>query len=338
VSDRTIFTATQSLLSALHGIPALLYFDSFFLAPSVDIATSQCNIDFARRTLFSDAHICPQYYYASIAHDQATVPAGVPVVSYRFGVWPFMNKPPPIWSMRRSGNHQPEEIHVVMAHFLFEALLVRAGRYFGCHEFQKAPPGHLRLFMAEEHEHGLCPTQHAYIYSPLSKGAGNPGLEEGAISNEGIIGSSWKFYEDSPGKPGWIFEGSAVPMYPVLSFFVPVFDLKPKYNIGYLKSYGCMGKVLVWVGDVDPSQLSRKDLSEKCSVIIDGNWKNKESMFQVAAFSPPSECIIGTENRGKQGLWSSMHFRPLSQSDLHVEGCQGIVNKFKLEYIESCSL
>jgi hypothetical protein len=235
-SDRDITSATRRIVEACEKLlvhneeqeakrgPALLYFDSFFSAPSAEIAEGHCNrapdhiradeFQWKRAPLRADPHLCASYYYAGTNHDQITVPNGVPIVSYRVAVWPFLTIPPVEKYMAPGGYDQPQEVHERMAELLGGALISRARRLAGCvganssFVIPDSRTGTVALFKSEERAEGLC-LENAFGLSAISF-LGLSSLEAKALFPPDSAGSKgfWKFGEDRPGKPGWIHEVS----------------------------------------------------------------------------------------------------------------------------------
>jgi len=182
----------------------------------------------------------------------------------------------------------------------------------------------------KEREEGVCGLSGTnFMVSPTSGGLKSSAILHGT---DDAIEQKWNYYEDSPGKPGWIFEG-LVEGNAEISFELQMIHGPPLYNIGYMRSYGCWGKVQVWAGTLDPWR-SNGSAVGSCGIILDAHWSGHESLYQTTAFTPKEECVLGTGS-GKHVV-AQLNFRPIPNSDAATSGCDGSQNKFKLEYIEGC--
>jgi hypothetical protein len=343
ISDMTMISATQRIISsiALHNSNSennrfhrdyigLLYFDTFYKASNHHEASVHCGRVRGRRSLRSDPNMCAAYYYASNNHDQATIPSGVPVISYRYAVWPFLDNPPPEKYMASIGFTQPQHVHNYVGRLIAGALLDRARNQFKCLNSTSKSSDRLMYFANKEREQGICGLSGTnFMVSPTSGG-----LKRLAVFNltDPTNRQPWNYFEDFPGKPGWIFEG-LIENNAEISFELQMINGPPLYNIGYMRSYGCWGKVQVWAGTLDPWRLNGTAVGS-CGIVLDAHWSGHESLYETTAFTPEQKCIIGT-GTGKRRA-ARLSFRPIPSSDAGIPGCNGTRNKFKLEFIEGC--
>ena len=204
-------------------------------------------------------------------------------------------------------------------------LLLTSGRIQRVQELSGYNTTHLSTRFPELDKNilGNCPNKHKLSYSPFS----NPSIEAvGRVA----VSQSWKYYEDRPQKPGWIFEGRPTPnatlTFPVLYYGTKV---APLITVGYLRSYGCYGQLQVWVGNSDPWATDSKSL-DLCGIIIDGKWNDSISLYQSISFSPHSKCLTGVSVVSKQAQ-VPLHLRPVAKAE---DTCANV--KFKLEFIGCC--
>jgi len=197
------------------------------------------------------------------------------------------------------------------------------------------------LFQTEEKKEGLCPSDKktSTMTAALGFSSHKSTLEAGA-SLQGSVLQNWRFYEDRPGKPGWIFEGRETT---ILSF-----DVRHKLiNIGHLKSYGCYGKIQVWAGDRDPWKRAvggtpvNQTLIGSCGLVIDTHWGEKYSLLHMSPFRMSPECLTSAnrfflEATTKRRTAIQLHLRAVQGSDSGIEGCSGSSNKVKIVQISSC--
>ena len=100
----------------------------------------------------------------------------------------------------------------------------------------------------------------------------------------------------------------------------------PNVNIGYLRTYSCMGRVRVWLGTGDDGH---------CALELDGHWNDSVSLVETADFRPPPGCLASEAARG--GIMTAeLRVVPVRGSDARLPGCSGAANKFKLVYLEAC--
>jgi hypothetical protein len=266
-------------------------------------------------------------YYAAINHNQETLRKGVPVVSFQFGVWPLLHSPPPVALVPSSFNirHAGIATHTLIALFLSEAIREKVEVLGGNMDrsnvnlrsrFQEFDKGSL----------GSCPNKFALSYSPFS----NPSIEAA-----GQVGAtqSWKYYEDRPQKPGWIFEGrpnsNAILTFPIRYYGT---NAPPLITLGFLRSYGCFCQLQVWIGVTDP--WATADNMGFCGITIDGKWDDRISLYQSVSFTPHSKCLTGLAVGSRQ-LHVPLHVRPVAHLKGRVtEVCTEM--KFKLEFIGCC--
>lgn len=139
----------------------------------------------------------------------------------------------------------------------------------------------------------------------------------GDISPRGTEDGSWKLYEDRPGKPGWIADGSRG--HSVLSFPVQ-FGSARRLIISYLRSYEGLGKANVSVGTYAGRFSGKGDGKE---FMLDGHWDTHSSQVFNEYL-----CHGSTYNprgcKAEAGAWININFRI-------VEGM-----KFKLTGIITC--
>jgi len=323
-NDSSILRATGNLISAVGEMKstALVYFDTFAVA-NEKYVSKNCGTE----RLLSRPGMCSAFYYAAINHNQELLRKGVPVVSFQFGVWPLLHSPPPVTLVPSSlkMRHAGSATHTLLALFLSEAIREKVEVLGGSSNrsnvkmrsrFQELDTGSL----------GSCPNKFALSYSPFS----NPSIEAA-----GRIGEteSWKYFEDRPQKPGWIFEGhpnsTAALTFPVRYYSKTA---PPLITVGFLRSYGCFCQLQVWVGDTDPWATS--DDLDSCGTTIDGHWDDRISLYQSTTFTPHTKCLTGLVMESKQ-LHVALHVRPVANlKDEELQACPEM--KFKLEYIGCC--
>ena len=318
--------ATNHLLNLAEELPshpAIVYYETFEPAPSVNAARANCESINGRQVLREMPHLCPSDYRNPSR--KVTVRRGIPIVSYTHGFWPILSEPP-IRELLPSDER--------LAEFLLLALEGRARKALGCSNSTVQTKVPLRMFEEQEKREGLCPNKHRFTLSPFS----SPSLEAAGKAIDSVSGSSgdgggWKYFEDRPNKPGWIFNGTSVSE---LSFDVLSYDhATTRVTLGFLKSYGCYGKVQLWLGDIDPWSSSASHFTSACGLVVDGHWSDNTSLYHTTVFDPPKWCISGAR-RVKHASLVSLHIRPLVHSDDYIQGCIGAVNKFKVEYIGTC--
>ena len=325
-NDSRVVKATGNLISAVSEMKdtALLYFDTFAVA-NEKYASKNCG----NERLLSRPGLCSAFYYASINHNQETLRKGVPVVSLQFGVWPLLHSPPPVafapssFRVRRAGI----ATHTTNALFLSEAIREKV-EVLGGNLSRSNDNRRSRFQELDQGSLGSCPNKFALSYSPFS----NPSIE--AAGRVGAI-QSWKYYEDRPQKPGWIFEGrpnstsSATLTFPIRYYGK---NTPPLITLGFLRSYGCFCQLQVWVGDTDPWETG--DNLDSCGTTIDGRWNDKISLYQSVTFIPRSKCLTGLVMESRQ-LHVALHVRPVVKiSGGEPSACPEM--KFKLEYIGCC--
>ena len=91
----------------------------------------------------------------------------------------------------------------------------------------------------------------------------------GARDNDG-----WRFFEDRPGKRGWIAEGDAGAPSGVLSFGVDAAAWRPagRLTVTFLRSYDRrMGRARLWL-----------DADERAAVELNGSWARRTSQADIA--------------------------------------------------------
>ena len=372
-SDRIITSATRRLVSAFEMIhevhstkssgaktppppagaalkqhrakaPALLYFDSFFKAPSTQVAASHCNRSpqiqktntnltqdpegWNRATLTSDPYLCASYYYAGTNHDQATVPSGVPVVSYRAAVWPFLAFPPSNAYMAAAGQNQPQDVHDKLAEVIGSALISKSRQIVSCLQTNAtrfdSRVGKVTLFRSEELSEGLCLGVLRSVSISSFSLDGPSDLERQSTFSPQQGG--WKFYEDRPGKPGWIYESAR----PVQNAAVISFDMNPDFNfinIGYLRSFGCYGKVQAWIGSPNQDQ----PFNETCGKVIDSRWDEPDSLARVSSFRVANTCKSPRASK----LPMQLNIMPIETFDVVSRNCT--TSKFKFDFVAGCT-
>ena len=354
VSEAAAFEATRSIVASLARVaaraadptaaPALLFLETYHFAASEAAAAQICAARPGRALMKHDPRLCSSFYYMQTTHARAIVPRGAPLVSYRDVAWPIVDHPPgeQPWAARDDAAQQPPDVHARVASVLALALAERAKAALGCdggaradatapaaqersRDEEQAHPvqAHKDMFESEERAAGLCTDDALTVLSPP---LGT--LERGARADS----AAWRYYEDRPGKPGWIFNASAARADEgagtdtSLKASVKVNASAPNVNIGYLRTYSCMGRVRVWLGTGDDGL---------CALELDGHWNDSVSLVETADFRPPPGCLASEAARGGI-VTAELRVVPVRGSDARLPGCSGAANKFKLVYLEAC--
>ena len=344
VTEPEAYRAFKDIIEAVSRIagkhvssaPALLFLETY-AAATPQRASQICEMRVGREVLKQDPRFCASFYYMHTTHAHAIVPKGVPLVSYRDVAWPIIDHPPTdSWWAAEDNANQPPNVKAQVGSILAMALADRAKAALNCdmlpvealntkdhataltHEEARND-----MFESEERAAGLCADGGLTTLAP-ELGT----LEPGASS----ASAAWRYFEDRPGKPGWIYNGSAASVSETsttetsLKASVKVRAAEPNLNLGFLKTYGCMGRVRVRLGT---------SAAPDCEIVLDGHWDDTVSLLQTTDFRPPASCLTGGERHGDVSM-AQIYVTPEPGSDAHVPGCAGKVNKFKLAFIQAC--
>ena len=194
-----------------------------------------------------------------------------------------------------------------------------------------------------------------------SGGSGGGGVAGALASVVSVVAGEkneegWLFYEDTPGKPGWIYEGRHARPTSTLVVPVNVSTQRPtSINIGYLKSHACMGSVRIWLEKRSSSRSSSSSSSSSsgdgssaagCEMEVNGHSNHKVSIGATASFQCGQQRTAPLRTGGNGVAEMELHVRPAAvnagtfDSDPSLSYCAGglgFTNKFKLMYVESCA-